>query len=185
MEIKDPVFFPTGTEFRITTVKTEKSDVELTISPVSAGADNGSIKLMFGAGYSAKSVEELKEQANQMLKIGTASCSTSKPATTSATPQITLDCSSSEVVNPELQEVILDEAARTATFQKVGKPKRPQPAIFSDAQVKWNNGASGNGFESYKLSRSTGDLVVENIDNTVVRVHESMIFKCSVRTKKF
>lgn len=107
---------------------------------------------------------------------------------------MTLDCTPNQaMVNDQLEEVVLDEASATATFQTVGKPKPMQPARFSDAQIEWNNGSPGTNREFYSLSRSSGVLAIKNTDTSMRVVTgnsrldrtETMLFTCAVRTKKF
>ncbi len=189
-----PRFWDIGTKFKVTAIKLEKQDIELLLTPLSGGSDVGDVKLMLGADYSAKSTPELVAQINQILKVGTVEALKPPAATSSASSQVALDCvPNQDMVDNSLTEVVFDEGSRTATFQTVGKPKPMQPAVFTDAQIEWNNGLPGTNREFYSLSRSNGVLAIKNTDTTMARITgrsnlnhvDTMLFTCSVRTKKF
>ena len=191
-EAEYPRFFDLGTEFKITSVKLEKQDVELVLAPVSAASAVGDVKVMIGAGYGSKTTQEVVAIINQMLQVGTAVASKHAPPTSSG--PVTLDCTPNQAMeSDQLEEVVFDETARTATFQATGKPKPAQPAVFTDAQIQWDNGRRGNDREFYALNRSNGILAIKNTDTTMARVTgnsglthaETMLFTCSLRAKKF
>lgn len=182
-----PKFFELGTEFKIWTIEFGKKEIQLTLVPQtyadSPGAGYvGAVKVMLGAGYQAKTSAELVAIINQMLKVGSVQTLKIEPPSAKS---VTLDCVPTDAGNTagaDAREVILDEAAKTATFEMVGSHRRMQPAIFTDAEIKWENGASGDDLRIYALNRSTG-IMIQN-DRHVSSAY-TMHFNCSVRSKKF
>jgi hypothetical protein len=181
LEAEYPRFFPAGTQFKITNVILGKKDLELTLTPVPTGSDVGAVKLEIGAGYSTKTAEELMAQINQMLRVGSASCNVPQKTQSTALP-VTLDCSTKETIsNYGLSEVVFDEASQSATFEKVGSSRAMQPAVITDAEIKWNDGIPGPSRMFYSLSRSTGVLLAYRAGTNLYSIH----YDCSVRAKKF
>jgi len=176
-----PRFFPAGTQFKITNVILDKKDLELILTPVPSGNDVGDVKLMLGAGYATTTAQAIMGQINQMLRVGSASCASPKKTQSAALP-ITLDCTTKESVsNYGLSEVVFDEASQSATFEKVGSAQAMQPATFTDAEIKWNDGTPGASRMFYTLSRSSGVLLAYRAGTSLYSLH----YDCIVRSKKF